>query len=433
MGKAVFRRRQTWLLIGMVVAALGWVPGRWARRPDLLPDSLAAERSPQASIWTAEEWAKARRFSPLPPPPPEPTNALAEHPQAAQLGHRLFFEPRLSPHGIACATCHRPELGFTDELPVANTLAPLQRNTMTILNVAYYRWLTWDGARDSLWHQAAAPLENPKEMGSSRLHVVRTVMRLYGAELRQFASLPEGWESLWPTLPAAGQPGDAAFDTLPAAHQEAVNRVYTTILKCLAAYERHIVSAPAPFDRFVAGDLTALSLPAQRGFQHFLRLECDTCHSTPLFADDQFHNLGLALVATADAGRAAGLPLLKASVWRGTGPYADGPPVVRAEDYAAGEALLGSFRTPSLRELASTGPYGHNGALASLEAWLDHYVAVTTTAPPSTGHLGTLDPTLAPIELTLQEKQELVTFLLALSSTYASPWTQPPTLAQERP
>jgi cytochrome c peroxidase len=259
--------------------------------------------SAAATLWTDREWAQARRFSPLPPPPADPTNALADNLQAARLGHRLFFDPRLSPKGVACATCHQPERGFTDGLTVANTLAPLQRNTMTILNVGYYQWLTWDGARDSLWHQAAAPLESPKEMGSSRLSVVQAVMQ--------------------------------------------------------------------------------------------------------------------------------GLPRLRKSLFRSTGPYADGPPVVRAEDYPVGQALMGSFRTPSLRELASTAPYGHNGAIATLEAWLEHYVAVTSS--PAETMLGTLDSALAPIEITPQAKQELTAFLLALSSAYTSVWTQKPAALQRTP
>jgi cytochrome c peroxidase len=380
--------------------------------------------SAATTLWTAEEWSKARRFSPLRPLPADPTNALADNPRAARLGHQLFFDPRLSPKGVACATCHQPERGFTDGIAVANTLAPVQRNTMTILNVGYYRWLTWDGARDSLWHQAAAPIESPKEMGSSRLHVVRTVMQHYGPAFRQFTPLPEDWDTLWPTLPTSGQPGEPAFDVLASAHQEAVNRVFTTILKCIAAYERQVVSAPAPFDRYVAGDASALAVSAQRGFQHFLRLECDTCHTTPLFSDDQFHNLGLPSGPMPDQGRAEGLRRLQESLFRGTGPYADGPPVVRAEDYPVGKTLLGSFRTPSLRELASTAPYGHNGTIATLEEWLDHYVSVTS-APPET-MLGTLDPALRAVEITPQEKRELVDFLLSLSSTSTSAWTQRP-------
>jgi cytochrome c peroxidase len=130
-----------------------------------------------------KEWEKARSFSPLPAPPLDPSNRLSASDEAARLGQRLFFDSRLSPKGFSCASCHRPETGFTDGLAVANTIAPLQRNTMTILNVGHYRWLTWDGARDSLWHQALAPIENPNEMASSRLYVVKTVMRYYERQL----------------------------------------------------------------------------------------------------------------------------------------------------------------------------------------------------------------------------------------------------------
>jgi cytochrome c peroxidase len=295
---------------------------------------------------------------------------------------------------------------------------------MTILNVGYYRWLTWDGARDSLWHQAVGPIESPQEMGSSRLYVVQAVMRYYGHALRQLVALPAGWEALWPTLPVSGQPGEPAFDHLSPDQQDAVNWVLTSILKSIAAYERRVVSAPAPFDRFVAGERTALSVDAQRGFQHFLRLQCDVCHSTPLFSDDEFHNLGLPPLPIPDQGRAEALPRLQRSLFRGSGPYADGAPVIRAEDYHVGQALVGSFRTPSLRELTSTAPYGHNGAIATLEAWLDHYVRVTSSS--ASDSIGSLDPVLFPVTLTPQEKQELVAFLHSLSSDYASEWTQKP-------
>jgi cytochrome c peroxidase len=386
--------------------------------------ALAQAQTTATGEWTAAEWAKARRLSPLLPPPPEATNALADHDKAAELGHQLFFDPRLSPHGVSCATCHQPEHGMTDGLPVGHTLAPVHRNTMTIVNVAYYRWLTWDGARDSLWHQAVGPIESPKEMGSSRLYAVRAVMQHYGRALQQVVDLPAGWASMWRQLPAAGQPGEAAFDRLSPNQQVAVNRVFSAILKCIAAYERHIVSAAAPFDRYVAGDTAALSLASRRGFQHFLRLACDTCHNTPLFSDDEFHNLGLPSVPEADRGRAVGLLQLQQSLFRGTGPYADGPPAVRAEDYRVGNALVGTFRTPSLREVAETAPYGHNGEVATLADWLTHYVEVTTKPP--TNIVGRLAPSLAPIRMTSQERVELIAFLKSLSSDYASAWTQAP-------
>src|SRR5262245_51163849 len=127
------------LLLTLVMVQLATLDG--------LPQTPGASGpSATASLWTDREWAQARWFSSLLPLPADPTNTLADNLQAAHLGHRLFFDPRLSPRGVACATCHQPERGFTDGLAVANTLVSLQRNTMTILNVAYYQWLTWDGA-----------------------------------------------------------------------------------------------------------------------------------------------------------------------------------------------------------------------------------------------------------------------------------------------
>jgi cytochrome c peroxidase len=118
---------------------------------------------------------------------------------------------------------------------------------MTILNAGHYRWLTWDGARDSLWHQALAPFENPKEMGSSRLYVVKTVMRHYKPELINLIRLPEGWNNLWPRLPDFGKPGDSQFDRLRNSDKEKINKVFASILKVIAAYERKIVSGKSPF------------------------------------------------------------------------------------------------------------------------------------------------------------------------------------------
>jgi len=384
-----------------------------------------AKESAGENLWTEEEWEKARLFSPLRPPPPDPTNALSANEGAARLGHQLFFDIRLSPQAVACATCHEPERGFTDGLPVANTLAPLHRNTMPILNVGHFRWLTWDGSRDSLWNQAMGPIESPEEMGSSRLFVVKAAMRHYGRELGQFIKFPKGWMALWPDLPESGKPGDPAFDTLSPAQKDAVNQVFSSTLKVIAAYEMRVVSEEAPFDQFVAGDHIALSLSAQRGFQHFLRMGCDICHNTPLFSDDEFHNVGLPLVPRADLGRAEGLERLKKSLFRGTGPYADGPPVVRAEDYQGGVALVGTFRTPSLRELKLTAPYGHNGSVATLEEAIDHYIRITSSHEAG-APIGTLDPALPRIEMTPEEKKELIEFLLSLSSDYDSVWTREP-------
>ena len=403
------------LLAFCAMPALAWAQG---------PAPSSGEPPPAYGLWTGAEWERARSLSPLLPPPLNPTNALGDDIEAARLGHELFFDKGLSPRGFSCASCHKPELGFTDGLRTGNTIEPLERNVMTVLNTGHYRWLTWDGARDSLWHQAVVPVESPVEMASSRLYVVKHVMRRYGPRLRKLARLPDGWEALWPKLPEAGKPGDLAYDGLTEAQKRAVDTVFTTVLKVIAAYERRLASGLSPFDRFVAGEKNALSVAARRGFQHFLRFGCDICHNTPLFSDDEFHNLGLASDPVADPGRLRGLETVKQSPFRGTGRFADAEPFVRPEDYRSGASLEGAFRTPSLRELEKTAPYGHNGSVATLENWLDHYVAVTSGEV--TDFVGRLDDALPTLRPTDAERRELIAFLRSLGSDYASEWTREP-------
>jgi cytochrome c peroxidase len=113
-------------------------------------------------------------MSPLPPLPPNPTNAFADDPRAARLGQRLFFEKRFSRNGeISCATCHDPARAFSDGLPRSQGVAEALRNAPTVLNAAHQRWLFWDGRADSLWAQALSPIENPLEMGSNRVRAAR--------------------------------------------------------------------------------------------------------------------------------------------------------------------------------------------------------------------------------------------------------------------
>ncbi|MEJ2088076.1 MAG: cytochrome-c peroxidase, partial [Gammaproteobacteria bacterium] len=128
--------------------------------------------------WTEAELGQIRSLwiGSLPPLPADPTNRVADDPDAAALGYRLFFDARLSANGaVSCATCHRPERVFTDGLPVSVGIAAVQKNAPSVVGAAYSPWLFWDGRADSLWSQAAAPLENPLEHGSHRLQVVEIV------------------------------------------------------------------------------------------------------------------------------------------------------------------------------------------------------------------------------------------------------------------
>jgi cytochrome c peroxidase len=118
------------------------------------------------------------------------------------------------------------------------------------------------------------------------------------------------------------------------------------------------------------------------------------------------------------------LSVVKSSRFRGTGPYADGTPVIDVESYSPGKTLIGTFRTPSLRELKYTAPYGHNGTVKTLEDWMKHYVDITTAN--NSNFIGSLDPSLSRIAMTKPERDELVEFLMSLSSDYRSSWTPMP-------
>ncbi|MCP4333426.1 MAG: hypothetical protein GY785_12285 [Gammaproteobacteria bacterium] len=129
-------------------------------------------RAIEAPAWSADEILVLRSLAleSLPPLPLDPSNAVADNPQAAEFGERLFLDPRLSANGgISCSTCHQPFRQFTDGMPKAQAIGTSKRNTPSIVGTAYSPWLYWDGRRDSQWAQALSPLEDPNEHGSSRL------------------------------------------------------------------------------------------------------------------------------------------------------------------------------------------------------------------------------------------------------------------------
>ena len=197
----------------------------------------------------------------------DPTNRVSGKPEAIALGERLFFEPRLSGTGsVLCATCHVPFRAFQDARARAFGLAEAERNTPTLLNVAFYRRYGWDGARDNLWSQSIRPLLEPREMRSSAAHVAALVRKRFAPD---YAS---------------------AFGAPPPADDEAV---LADVGKALAAYQETLITGRTPFDDFRdalerrdASAMTRYPLAAQRGLQLFVgKGECITCHSGPQFSD----------------------------------------------------------------------------------------------------------------------------------------------------
>lgn len=300
--------------------------------------------------------------------PPVPIPA-GNPPTAATvaLGRRLFYDKRLSSDDtVACANCHNPAIFFTDGLIVSSGVADRMgtRNAPTVLNAAYSQLQFWDGRAASLEEQAGGPIQNPVEMNQPHDVMVSKIRAV--AEYRTaFAT---------------------AFDVGPIT----VERVE----KAIAAFERTLLSGNSPFDRYLyGGDKKALSAAAIRGLAIFRdkgKGNCATCHTIEdqyaLFTDNKFHNLGVGVEANgkvADEGR-------------------------YAETHA--ESDHGAFRTPSLRNVAKTEPYMHDGSLKTLRQVVDF----VNDGGGSQGNAG-LDREIRSLHLTVREKTDLVAFLESLT------------------
>ncbi len=349
----------------------------------------------------------------LPTLPPDPTNAVADNPQAAAFGHQLFFDGRLSANGmISCSTCHQPIRRFTDGLPKAVAIGQAKRNTPSIVGTAYSPWLYWDGRKDSQWAQALAPLEDPNEHGSSRLQVLSIIASV--------SAYRKAYEALF------GPPPDLLVP-------EEVDRAFANIGKAIAAYERLLLPGESRFDQYVAhlldgGDYLEqdfLHADEIRGLRLFITdARCTECHNGPLFTNNEFHNTGLLSAPgdTPDRGRIDGVREVMADPFNCLGAFSDDPERTCAElRYArTGVELIGATRTPSLRNLNNTAPFQHKGQLVTLSDVLTHY----DQAPLAMiGHNEAKELYLRDWEL-----RALEAFLNTLSAPVAADkkWLQPP-------
>jgi cytochrome c peroxidase len=289
-------------------------------------------------------------FAPIPSDNPLSRERVA-------LGKQLFADPLLSADGrISCASCHQPRRSFSDTIrfSVGAHGRLGRRNAPSLLNAAYRDSFFWDGRVTSLEEQVLRPIQDSLEM-DARLSDVETRLRSIPKYRRAFSR---------------------AFGEEPST---------INISRALASYVRTLRSGDAPIDRFRAGDTTAVSPAARAGYQLFIgKAGCSTCHVGPLFTDGDFHNSGIAWRSDryTDEGRAAvtGLP----------------------ED-------RGRFKTPSLRNVALTAPYMHDGSKRSLAEVVEFYDGGGQPNPE-------LDPFIRPLRLTATEKDALVAFLEMLTS-----------------
>jgi len=361
--------------------------------------------------WTDTERAVLRSLwiGSLPAPPSDPSNAVADSMAAAEFGHRLFFDTRLSANEtVACATCHQPDKAFTDGRRLARGVGLGRRNTPTIVGAAYGAFQFGDGRVDSLWAQAMDPFEEPAEHGTLRIKVLAVV----GGD------------------PDYRRRYTALFGPLPALDDEAgMARAFANLGKAIAAYERTLRPGPSRFDRYVEAVLNdrapapadELNVEEHAGLKIFIsanRGQCIRCHNGPMFTDHQFHNIGTQTpgVEADERGRAAGIALALADPDNCLGPHSDAPAAACDELRFVkrhGAELLGAVKTPTLRFLPRTGPYMHVGEIDTLNDVMWHY----RDRPRATVGVSELEP----LTMGDAEFQQIEAFLRTLDGPVRAP------------
>lgn len=337
----------------------------------------------------------------LPEPPIPADNPMT--PEKIALGDKLFHDTRFSSTGdVACATCHVAEKLFTDgPLQVSEGIDKLTgtRNAPTVTNSVYFTTMFWDGRSPSLEDQALHPFVNPVEMGLADHEPILAIVR----------SDPEyiaGFETVF------GKTGDAV--------------TMDEVTKAIAAFERTQVAGNSPFDRwFFGGDEAALTTVEKQGYEVFINEgRCVSCHrieqTQALFTDNRFHNIG---VGINDIQKE--VPKLAGEFLHAKATLAEVDKKVLTDKRTSelgrfavtrGFDDLGSFKTPTLRNVALTAPYMHDGSLATLRDVVVHYNngGVTNEGDPVNDFLS---GGIRPLGLSEPQIDQLVAFMEALTST----------------
>jgi cytochrome c peroxidase len=370
---------------------------------------LAGAETPRFS---PEELARIVALGPWPMPVVrDPSNRASGQPAAIELGRQLFFDSRLSPIGyIGCVTCHQPDRAWTDGRARGHGLADVDRNTQALFNLRLQRWYGWGGTADSLWLASIRPMLDERELDSNPRHIVQVYRRdeELACRYRQvFGVFPYGQKS----------------DT-----------VLVNTGKALAAFVETLGSERTPFDEF--RDAVARQDPAaqeqypaaaQRGLQTFVgRGNCFMCHAGPNFSNGEFHNVGVRhfiAPARADGGRFDGIETVTVNRFNLLSRFNDDATGANTE--ALRHVVLdprnwGEFRTPSLRNVAVTAPYMHNGSVATLRDAVLHYSKLDEERLHADG-----EKILRPLNLSEDEIADLVAFLETLSDRHGADRPRP--------
>jgi cytochrome c peroxidase len=367
----------------LVVARAAMAAPEAARGPPPIPapGALAAPRP------LNQTGAPAEQDLPIPPD-------NTQTPEKIALGEKLFFDGRLSANGtVACASCHQPERAFTDGTPTSIGIhAGIgQRNTPTVLNALFNKTQFWDGRAKTLEEQAAFPIINPIEMGQPSM----------AAAVNAITAIPEYSELFQRVF---GRPPNAL-----------------DLQRAIASYERTLLSFDSPFDHFIAGEASAISDAAKRGWKLFNgRALCNRCHALSekkpnltSFTDNDFHNIGIGII------RHDVVPLAKQAeqLVASGNAFAIDRAAMQTDLSALGRYLItkktadiAAFKTPDLRNVLLTAPYFHDGSQQTLWDIVDHYNKGDGLTDPY------LDEDIQPLALHENDIDDMVAFLASLTS-----------------
>jgi cytochrome c peroxidase len=343
-------------------------------------------------VWVTPFWAGEVPLG-LPPVPIPSDNP--QSPEKIALGKRLFEDKRFSGDGtISCAHCHDASKAFADGLATAEGIRKQRgtRNAPTVIDAAYYDSQFWDGRRPSLEEQAKDPFLNPVEQGLTSHEQILEM-------IRKDASYPGQFRGVFGI-----EPKDITIDH---------------VVKAIASFERTVISGDSAFDRYLyGGDKTAMSASAIRGLEIFrVKGRCQDCHSlgqtNAIFTDNKFHNVGVGFKLIEPRMRQIASLFRKA---KQEGKSMDKSILGDREVSELGRFVvtlelsdIGRFKTPDLRNVAVTAPYMHDGSLKTLEEVVELYDKGGESNP-------LLDSGIRPLNLSDQEKADLVAFMRSLTS-----------------
>lgn len=352
--------------------------------------------------FTKTQWAMIQAFPLEERPPPDPSNAVADDLNASILGLRLFEDEGLGPtERVSCKSCHEVDRQFTDgsDKPTRG-VGHAERNTPTVVLAGWQRWQFWDGRADTLWQQALGPLENPEEVGSSRSWVAHRIANHWREAYESvFGPMPRIDDGV--RFPFDAKPGDPAWEKMAPADQQIITRIFVNAGKAMAAYERTFTVTPNAPDRYARGDRGALTDPQKDGLAAYFEAGCAQCHWGPRLTDDAFHVLRFPSGHedfTPDEGRIGGGARYETAEFRADSAWADAPQPRRS--VVVGDDQLGAFKTPALRGVVLTPPYGHGGGVSSLEMAIELHR--TRGMPPGAKlATGKAEPWLVPFDARL--------------------------------